>query len=188
MPLSLPDGLMADVAPWGPPVVYLLLCVVANRTAARRRVPVPDDLPPTPVPPGLHPVLLGALDNHSDSNVTNVENACEVAFAAIVHLVGRGGATFEELGRAERLSSETEEDTGPVVESGRRRRGRSRKTTTADRLIHAYGSHLWVTVTNREPERHDRDEAQPASAARVRPVHLLRPRCLVRSRAHGCSP
>lgn len=161
MPFSLLDGLMADVAPWflawGPPVVYLLLCVIANRTAARRRIPVPNNLPPTPAPPDLHPVLLGALVNHSDSNVTNIENACEVAFAAIVRLVGRGGATFEERGHAERPLSETEENTGPVAESGRRRHRRSRRTTIADRLIHAYGSHLWITVTNREPERHDRD-------------------------------
>lgn len=161
MPFSLLDGLIADVAPWllawGPPVVYLLLCVVAHRTAERRRIPVPDDFPPTPVPPDLHPVLLGALADHGDGNVTNVENACEVAFAAIVRLVGRGGATFEERGHAERSSSETDEDAGPVVESGQRRRGRSRKTTTADPLTGAYGSHLWICVTDREPERHDRD-------------------------------
>ena len=55
-------AMLIDLAiAWGAPVVYLLLCVISDRRARARTVPLPADIDATPTAPNLHPVLLGAL-------------------------------------------------------------------------------------------------------------------------------
>lgn len=159
MPLSTTNASLAVaiswLLAWGPPVAYIALCVVMNRVCAAREARVPDDLGPTPDVPDLHPVLLGALRCRDEGASSDAESACGVALAAVVRLVGRGGASFEDRGGLVGRSPEPDEDDGPIAAGTRRRRRRD--PSRPERLVHEYGADLWLTVGTRELERCDQE-------------------------------
>lgn len=156
MPFSPTDALEAVlpwVVAWGVPMAYLVLCVIMNRVSKRLRPVPPDEIPDTANTPDLHPVLLGALRCHEESELSNEVNAYEVALAAVVRMLGHGAATFTVRGRAAALVSTDDEDEGPIV-TGKRRRDRP---TLKERLIHSYGAHMRLTVKPPSPSRYDLD-------------------------------
>lgn len=132
------------VVAWGVPIAYLLLCIIMNRINKRLEVTVPDDVPPTPSVPDLHPVLLGALRCHEESEVFNERNAYGVALAAIVHMLGHRTATFTAHGHGASFAVATDENEGPIVAQKRR----NNRLTFRERLIHSYGAHLQLTVND----------------------------------------
>ena len=132
------------VVAWGVPIAYLLLCIIMNRINKRLEVTVPDDVPPTPSVPDLHPVLLGALRCHEESEVFNERNAYGVALAAIVHMLGHRTATFTAHGHGASFAVATDENEGPIVAQKRR----NNRLTFRERLIHSYGAHLQLIVND----------------------------------------
>ena len=144
MPFSPTDTLEAAfpwVVAWGVPVAYLVLCVVMSLVGKRLEPPAPDEVPATPDVPGMHPVLLGALRCHEESEFTDERNAYGIALAAVVRMLGRGAATFTAHGRNARATALSGEDEGPIVS---RRRGNS--ATSREKMIHAYGAVLVIAV------------------------------------------
>ncbi len=141
---ALPEtDLLPWAVAWGVPVAYLLLCIV-NRINKRLELTVPDDVPPTPSVPDLHPVLLGALCCHEESEVFNERNAYGVALAAIVHMLGHYAATFIVCGHGTSFAAATDENESPIVT----RKRRNNRPTFRERLIHSYGAHLQLTVND----------------------------------------
>lgn len=159
MPLSPTEAPLATMVPWllawGPPVAYIALSVVTNRVRAAREARVPSDMDPTPDTPDLHPVLLGALRCHDEGASSDAENACGIALAAVARLVGLGGASFEDRGGSAGRAPAPDEDEGPIAAGARRRR--TRDPLHPERLVHEYGANLWLTVSEREPGRCDRE-------------------------------
>ena len=82
------------VVAWGVPVAYLVLSVAMNRVSKRLRPPIPGEVPATASVPELHPVLLGALRCHEESELSSERNAYEIALAAVARMLGHGAATF----------------------------------------------------------------------------------------------
>lgn len=159
MPLSPTEAPLATVVPWllawGPPVAYIALSAVTNRLRAAREARVPSDVDPTPDAPDPHPVLLGALRCRDDGASSDAESACGIALAAVARLVGLGGASFEDRGGTAGCVPEPDEDEGPIATGARRRRARD--PLHPERLVHEYGASLWLTVSEREPGRGDRE-------------------------------
>lgn len=159
MPLSPTEAPLATMVPWllawGPPVAYIALSVVTNRVRAAREARVPSDVGPMPDTPDLHPVLLGALRCHDEGASSDAENACGIALAAVARLVGLGGASFEDRGGPAGRAPAPDEDEGPIAAGARRRR--TRDPLHPERLVHEYGANLWLTVSEREPGRGERE-------------------------------
>lgn len=159
MPLSPIDAPLAAMVPWllawGPPVAYIVLSVVTNRLRAGREARVLSDVGTTPDTPDLHPVLLGALRCRNEGASSNAKNACGIALAAVARLVGLGGASFEDRGSRAGRAPEPDEDEGPIATTARRRRARD--PLHPERLVHEYGAGLWLTVSERELGRCDRE-------------------------------
>ena len=108
MPFSPTDTLEAAfpwVVAWGVPVAYLVLCVAMSLGGKRLVPPAPDEVPATPDVPGMHPVLLGALRCHEESEFTDERNAYGIALATVVRMIGRGAATFTARGRTARATA-----------------------------------------------------------------------------------
>ena len=175
MPFSPTDTLEAAfpwVVAWGVPVAYLVLCVVMSLVGKRLEPPAPDEVPATPDVPGMHPVLLGALRCHEESEFTDERNAYGIALAAVVRMLGRGAATFTAHGRNARATALSGEDEGPIVS---RRRGNS--ATSREKMIHAYGAHLRLAVQGSDLGVYDLDAIEvvmPPGAAAASVEELCR--------------
>lgn len=158
MPFS-PADILETARPWvfawGVPVAYLVLCVAMNRVSKRLDPPIPGEISATADVPELHPVLLGALRCHEESELSNKGNAYEVALAAVVRMLGHGAATFTARGHATGVIStpDEDEDAGPIVTKKRRRDQFNLK----ERLIHSYGAHLRLAVEAAGLSRYDLD-------------------------------
>ena len=158
MPFS-PADILETARPWivawGVPVAYLVLCVAMNRVSKRLDPPIPGEISATADVPELHPVLLGALRCHEESELSNQRNAYEIALAAIVRMLGHGAATFTARGHATGVIStpDEDEDAGPIVTKKRRRDQRNLK----ERLIHSYGAHLRLAMKTAGLSRYDLD-------------------------------
>lgn len=159
MPLSTTNASLAVaiswLLAWGPPVAYIVLSVVTNRLRAGREARVLSDVGTTPDAPDLHPVLLGALRYRDEGASSNAKNACGIALAAVARLVGLGSASFEDRGSRAGRAPEPDEDEGPIATTARRRR--TRDPLHPERLVHEYGANLWLTVSERELGRCDRE-------------------------------
>ena len=94
------EALQDAALAWGVPAAYATCCIVAHRLTAPKEIRVPDHLEPTHEAPPLHPLLLGALWFRKESELHNVENACEVTLAVVVRMIGRGLASFVESERS----------------------------------------------------------------------------------------
>ena len=158
MPFS-PADILETARPWivawGVPVAYLVLCVAMNRVSKRLDSPIPGEISATADVPELHPVLLGALRCHEESELSNKGNAYEVALAAVVRMLGHGAATFTARGHAAGVisTSDEDEDEGPIVTKKRHEDQRNLK----ERLIHSYGAHLRLAVKTAGLSRYDLD-------------------------------
>lgn len=158
MPFS-PADILETARPWvfawGVPVAYLVLCVAMNRVSKRLDPPIPGEISATADVPELHPVLLGALRCHEESELSNKGNAYEVALAAVVRMLGHGAATFTARGHATGVIStpDEDEDAGPIVTKKRHEDQRNLK----ERLIHSYGAHLRLAVKTAGLSRYDLD-------------------------------
>ena len=156
MPFS-PADILETARPWivawGVPVAYLVLCVAMNRVSKRLDPPIPGEISATADVPELHPVLLGALRCHEESELSNKGNAYEVALAAVVRMLGHGAATFTARGHAAGIVATSDEDEGPIVTKKRHEDQRNLK----ERLIHSYGSHLRLAVKTAGLSRYDLD-------------------------------
>lgn len=158
MPFS-PADILETARPWivawGVPVAYLVLCVAMNRVSKRLDPPIPGEITATADVPELHPVLLGALRCHEESELSNQRNAYEIALAAIVRMLGHGAATFTARGHATGVisTSDEDEDAGPIVTKKRHEDQRNLK----ERLIHSYGAHLRLAVKTAGLSRYDLD-------------------------------
>ena len=156
MPFS-PADILETARPWivawGVPVAYLVLCVAMNRVSKRLDPPIPGEISATADVPELHPVLLGALRCHEESELSNQRNAYEIALAAIVRMLGHGAATFTARGHATGVISTSDEDEGPIVTKKRHEDQRNLK----ERLIHSYGAHLRLAVKTAGLSRYDLD-------------------------------
>lgn len=158
MPFS-PADILETARPWivawGVPVAYLVLCVAMNRVSKRLDPPIPGEISATADVPELHPVLLGALRCHEESELSNQRNAYEIALAAIVRMLGHGAATFTARGHAAGIvaTSDEDEDAGPIVTKKRHEDQRNLK----ERLIHSYGAHLRLAVKTAGLSRYDLD-------------------------------
>lgn len=156
MPFS-PADILETARPWivawGVPVAYLVLCVAMNRVSKRLDPPIPGEISATADVPELHPVLIGALRCHEESELSNKGNAYEVALAAVVRMLGHGAATFTARGHAAGIVATSDEDEGPIVTKKRRRDQFNLK----ERLIHSYGAHLRLAVEAAGLSRYDLD-------------------------------
>lgn len=141
------------VVAWGVPVAYLVLSVAMNRVSKRLRPPIPGEVPATASVPELHPVLLGALRCHEESELSSERNAYEIALAAVARMLGHGAATFTARGHATGIVATSDEDEGPFVTKKRRRDQLNLK----ERLIHSYGAHLRLAVKTAGLSRYDLD-------------------------------
>ena len=141
------------IVAWGVPVAYLVLCVAMNRVSKRLDPPIPGEISATADVPELHPVLLGALRCHEESELSNKGNAYEVALAAVVRMLGHGAATFTARGHAAGIVATSDEDEGPIVTKKRHEDQRNLK----ERLIHSYGAHLRLAVKTAGLSRYDLD-------------------------------
>ena len=54
-----PAGLLSWLVPFG----YLALCITSRALRKRSEAVVPEDVDASPVPPSIHPILLGALEH-----------------------------------------------------------------------------------------------------------------------------
>lgn len=156
MPFS-PADILETARPWivawGVPVAYLVLCVAMNRVSKRLDPPIPGEISATADVPELHPVLLGALRCHEESELSNQRNAYEIALAAIVRMLGHGAATFTARGHAAGIVATSDEDEGPIVTKKRHEDQRNLK----ERLIHSCGAHLRLAVKTAGLSRYDLD-------------------------------
>ena len=156
MPFS-PADILETARPWivawGVPVAYLVLCVAMNRVSKRLDPPIPGEISATADVPELHPVLLGALRCHEESELSSERNAYEIALAAIVRMLGHGAATFTARGHAAGIVATSDEDEGPIVTKKRHEDQRNLK----ERLIHSYGAHLRLAVKTAGLSRYDLD-------------------------------
>lgn len=156
MPFS-PADILETARPWivawGVPVAYLVLCVAMNRVSKRLDPPIPGEISATADVPELHPVLLGALRCHEESELSSERNAYEIALAAIAHMLGHGAATFTARGHAVGIVVTSDEDEGPIVTKKRHEDQRNLK----ERLIHSYGAHLRLAVKTAGLSRYDLD-------------------------------
>ena len=156
MPFS-PADILETARPWivawGVPVAYLVLCVAMNRVSKRLDPPIPGEISATADVPELHPVLLGALRCHEESELSNKGNAYEVALAAVARMLGHGAATFTARGHAAGIVATSDEDEGPIVTKKRHGDQRNLK----ERLIHSYGAHLRLAVKTAGLSRYDLD-------------------------------
>ena len=176
MPFS-PADILETARPWivawGVPVAYLVLCVAMNRVSKRLDPPIPGEISATADVPELHPVLLGALRCHEESELSNQRNAYEIALAAIVRMLGHGAATFTARGHAAGIVATSDEDEGPIVTKKRHEDQRNLK----ERLIHSYGAHLRLAVKTAGLSRYDLDALKlvmPPDAANARGEELCR--------------
>lgn len=156
MPFS-PADILETARPWivawGVPVAYLVLCVAMNRVSKRLDPPIPGEVPATASVPELHPVLLGALRCHEESELSSERNAYEIALAAVARMLGHGAATFTARGHAAGIVATSDEDEGPIVTKKRHEDQRNLK----ERLIHSYGAHLRLAVKTAGLSRYDLD-------------------------------
>lgn len=156
MPFS-PADILETARPWivawGVPVAYLVLCVAMNRVSKRLDPPIPGEISATADVPELHPVLLGALRCHEESELSNKGNAYEVALAAVVRMLGHGAATFTARGHAAGIVATSDEEEGPIVTKKRHEDQRNLK----EMLIHSYGAHLRLAVKTAGLSRYDLD-------------------------------
>ena len=156
MPFS-PADILETARPWivawGVPVAYLVLCVAMNRMSKRLDPPIPGEISATADVPELHPVLLGALRCHEESELSNKGNAYEIALAAVARMLGHGAATFTARGHAAGIVATSDEDEGPIVTKKRHEDQRNLK----ERLIHSYGAHLRLAVKTAGLSRYDLD-------------------------------
>ncbi len=156
MPFSTADILETArpwIVAWGVPVAYLVLCVAMNRVSKRLDPPIPGEISATADVPELHPVLLGALRCHEESELSSERNAYEIALAAVARMLGHGAATFTARGHAAGIVATSDEDEGPIVTKKRHEDQRNLK----ERLIHSYGAHLRLAVKTAGLSRYDLD-------------------------------
>ncbi|NJE81170.1 DUF2207 domain-containing protein [Olsenella sp. SW781] len=153
-PDRMPSSFAQLIAAWGIPVGYIVMCIIANRVNAMRAERVPDDLAPTSTVPDIHPALLGALRYRREGDVRRGMNACRVALATLVCLMGRGHVTLEERQGANEEDATGEQD-GPI--STGRRRGQKRKRYSTDQRTLDFGSGLWIEVRAKDLGRYDRE-------------------------------
>lgn len=155
------EALQDAALAWGVPAAYATCCIVAHRLTAPKEIRVPDHLEPTHEAPPLHPLLLGALWFRKESELHNVENACEVTLAVVVRMIGRGLASFVE---SERSGPEA-----PKAAGASRREGLFSRLTQNMPL---YSTQLQLTVSTEHLDRYDRDACELVLPPRTRSANM----------------
>lgn len=116
-----PTGLLTWLVPFG----YLVLCITSRALRKRREAVVPGDVDASPIPPSIHPILLGALEHRGAPGSASRRGAIESAVAGIIKLIGSGQlqlhvATAHHT--AGRRPTVLEENESPIQTGGDARR------------------------------------------------------------------
>ena len=114
-----PTGLLAWLVPLG----YLALCITSRALRKRREAVVPEDVGASPMPPSVHPILLGALEHRRAPGSASRRGAIDSAVAGIVKLIGSGQLQLQLHAAtphhaAERRLAAPEENESPIHTGG----------------------------------------------------------------------
>lgn len=114
-----PAGLLSWLVPFG----YLTLCITSRALRKRSEAVVPEDVDASPVPPSIHPILLGALEHRGAPGSASRRGAIDSAVAGIVKLIGSGQLQLQVLAATpqhaiERRLTAPEENESPIQTGG----------------------------------------------------------------------